>query len=158
MTLLPTPDSYSGSRGGSQHPSKRRSGGHAVSIADVAEHVLMPTPRATRGGSATETVELLPTPKAGDADFGVYSPAVQRWEAAIGRPAPAPTEPSPNGRPRLSAKFTEWMMGLPAGWVTDPALGLSRVQQLRLLGNGVVPQQAEHALRLMLARSSGGAA
>lgn len=124
MTLLPTPDSYSG----------------------------------TRGGSATEAVELLPTPKAADADFGVYSPAIQRWEAVIGRPAPTPTVLGQKGRPRLSAAFVEWMMGLPAGWVTDPALGLSRVQQLRLLGNGVVPQQAEHALRLMLARSSGSAA
>ena len=140
MTLLPTPDSYSGTRGGSQHPSKRRDGGHAVSIADVAEHV------------------LLPTPKAADADFGMYSSAIQRWAAAIGRPAPTPTVLSQKGRPRLSPAFAEWMMGLPAGWVTDPSLGLSRVQQLRLLGNGVVPQQAEHALRVMLARISGGAA
>jgi DNA (cytosine-5)-methyltransferase 1 len=35
-------------------------------------------------------------------------------------------------------------MGLPAGWVTD--LALPRTAQLRALGNGVVPQQAEHAL------------
>ncbi|WP_345462233.1 hypothetical protein [Actinoallomurus oryzae] len=32
------------------------------------------------------------------------------------------------------------MMGLPAGWVTD--LPLTRTAQMRLLGNGVVPQQA----------------
>lgn len=36
-------------------------------------------------------------------------------------------------------------MGLPAGWVTD-VLGLTRNDQLRLLGNGVVPQQATEAL------------
>lgn len=41
------------------------------------------------------------------------------------------------------------MMGLPAGWVTDPALGLTRAEQLKALGNGVVPQQAELALRLL---------
>ncbi len=41
------------------------------------------------------------------------------------------------------------MMGLPAGHVTDPAIGLTRNQQLKALGNGVVPQQAAHALRLL---------
>lgn len=39
-------------------------------------------------------------------------------------------------------------MGLPAGWVTDVP-GLSRNEQLHLLGNGVVPQQAELAYRAM---------
>jgi DNA (cytosine-5)-methyltransferase 1 len=41
------------------------------------------------------------------------------------------------------------MMGLPAGWVTDVP-GLTRNDQLKMLGNGVVPQQAEAALRHML--------
>lgn len=41
-------------------------------------------------------------------------------------------------------------MGLPEGWVTDPAIGLSRAQQLKALGNGVVPQQAYVALVWML--------
>lgn len=41
------------------------------------------------------------------------------------------------------------MMGLPAGHVTAVP-GLTRNEQLKLLGNGVVPQQAEHALRLLL--------
>ncbi len=40
-------------------------------------------------------------------------------------------------------------MGLPAGWVTDVP-GLSRNQMLKLLGNGVVPQQAADALRHLL--------
>lgn len=38
-------------------------------------------------------------------------------------------------------------MGLPDGHVTGPDLNLSREQQLRLLGNGVVPQQAALAVR-----------
>ena len=42
------------------------------------------------------------------------------------------------------------MMMLPDGWVTDPAIGLSRSQQLKALGNGVVPAQAELALRVLL--------
>lgn len=40
-------------------------------------------------------------------------------------------------------------MGLPAGWVTD-APGLSRADMLKILGNGVVPQQAAAALRALL--------
>jgi DNA (cytosine-5)-methyltransferase 1 len=39
------------------------------------------------------------------------------------------------------------MMGLPAGWVTDVVPG--RSHQLRILGNGVVPQQAAYALSLL---------
>jgi len=42
------------------------------------------------------------------------------------------------------------MMGLPDGWVTA-VTGLSRNDMLRILGNGVVPQQAELAVRTMLA-------
>jgi len=48
---------------------------------------------------------------------------------------------------RLNVKFVEYMMGLNPGWVTD--LPFSRAQQLRMLGNGVVPQQAYHALDLL---------
>jgi DNA (cytosine-5)-methyltransferase 1 len=48
---------------------------------------------------------------------------------------------------KLSALFVEYMMGLPSGWITDS--GLSRAQQLKMLGNGVVPQQAEYALELL---------
>jgi DNA (cytosine-5)-methyltransferase 1 len=48
---------------------------------------------------------------------------------------------------RLNTKFVEYMMGLPGGWVTD--LDLTRAQMLKMLGNGVVPQQAYHALELL---------
>jgi DNA (cytosine-5)-methyltransferase 1 len=48
---------------------------------------------------------------------------------------------------KLNAEFVEYMMGLPKGWVTD--IGLTRAQQLKMLGNGVVPQQAEYALELL---------
>lgn len=48
---------------------------------------------------------------------------------------------------KLNVKFVEYMMGLPKGWVTD--LEISRSQQLKLLGNGVVPQQAYYALELL---------
>ena len=85
-------------------------------------------------------------------DWGPYGPGIKRWEARLGRPAPRPTEPTGrDGGERLSPRFTEWMMGLPDGWVTDPAIGISRNEQLKACGNGVVPQQAAAALRDMLA-------
>lgn len=84
-------------------------------------------------------------------DWGPYRPAIERWERATGRPAPLPTAPGRNGE-RLSPAFVEWMMGLEAGWVTGVP-GLSRSAQLRVLGNGVVPQQAAAALSLLLDRS-----
>lgn len=40
------------------------------------------------------------------------------------------------------------MQGLPEGWVTD--IPLSRREMLSALGNGVVPQQAVLAIRLLL--------
>jgi DNA (cytosine-5)-methyltransferase 1 len=49
---------------------------------------------------------------------------------------------------KLNSLFVEYMMGLPKGWVTD--CGLSRAQTLKMLGNGVVPQQAKLALELMV--------
>ncbi|MGW2095804.1 DNA cytosine methyltransferase [Promicromonospora sukumoe] len=84
-------------------------------------------------------------------NWGAYAPAVRRWER-LTRPAPAPTEPNKNGRPRLSAPFAEWMMGLPAGHVTGVP-GISRADQLKAIGNGVCPQQAISALRSMLANT-----
>ena len=52
--------------------------------------------------------------------------------------------PNPLELGKLNPKFVEYMMGLPVGWVTD--LEISRSQQLKLLGNGVVPQQAYYAI------------
>jgi len=83
--------------------------------------------------------------------WGKFEPAIRRWEKVFGREAPAPTNPDgKNGSHRLAAEFVEWMMGLPEGWVTDPELGLKRNDQLKALGNGVVPQQAKYALQLLL--------
>lgn len=87
-------------------------------------------------------------PVPADFQWGAYEPAIRRWEAVLGRPAPRPTEPGRTGE-RLSPRFVEWMQGIPEGWVTDVP-GLSRNQMLKALGNGVVPQQAELALRILL--------
>ena len=55
--------------------------------------------------------------------------------------------PNPLDQSKLNPKFVEYMMGLPEGWVTD--LPLSRAQIFRLLGNGVVPQQAYKAIEIL---------
>lgn len=80
--------------------------------------------------------------------WGIYADAIARWEA-LTRPAPAPTQQSKKGTPQLSPAFSEWLMGLPAGWVTDVP-GITRNEALRALGNGVVPQQGAAALRFLL--------
>ncbi len=99
-------------------------------------------------------IEGLQTPLGNDpvgrVAWGPYAPAVARWAAVLGRDAPDPTALGRRGGAQLSPRFVEWLLGLPAGWVTDVP-GLTRAQQLTLLGNGVVPQQAKAAYRSLLA-------
>lgn len=83
-----------------------------------------------------------------DVQWGEYEPAVRRWERVLGRPAPRPTD----ALGRLSPAFVEWMQGLAAGHVTSVP-GIPRGAQLKALGNGVVPQQAAAALRLLADRA-----
>ena len=115
---------------------------------------LLPTPRTTdrfgagqhgEGGLDLRTAVVV-------SQWGKYGLAIRRWEA-LTRPAPPPTEPNTKGNPRLSARFSEWMMGWPAGWCTDPATGISRNDQLRIIGNGCVPQQVIIALTWLLKAS-----
>ena len=99
---------------------------------------LLPTPtsRDWKGRNQRNDETCLPGAVAASSKWGDYAPAIARWEHVLGLPAPEPVD----GAGRLSPRFVEWMMGWPEGWVTD--LDLKRTAQLRLLGNGVVPQQA----------------
>jgi len=116
-----------GERPGRQH----RAQGHLVAVPDLDA-----APSAASGAESTSV------------NWGVYEAAIRRWEAVLGRPTPHPTQSGNHGRPVLAPVFVEHLMGLPAGWVT--ALRLPRTAQLRALGNGVVPQQAAHAVSLLL--------
>lgn len=78
----------------------------------------------------------------GGTDWGPYSPAIKRWETVIGRRAPDPVDDR-----GLNPSLVEWMMGLPDGWVCD--LGLPRTAELKMLGNGVCPQQAALGLEIL---------
>lgn len=155
--LLPTPNAALATMGGGRDPEERRSGNHSITLKDAIEggpgmpSPLMPTPTAQAAkhagddrGPGTRDDNNLWAVVTRHERFGPYAPVIARWERIIGRPAPEPTEPGRN-RPRLSARFVEWLMGLEAGHVTDVP-GLTRSQQLKALGNGVVPQQALAAL------------
>ena len=125
----------------------------------VSGEVLLPTTRVSmaKGPTSKEIAEGNPKSRIetevmlGETSWGKFEPAIRRWEAVLGRPAPAPTLPDgKDGSHRLSPWLTEWMMGLPEGWICSPEIGLSRNDQLKAAGNGVVPQQAELALRILL--------
>lgn len=143
--LLPTPQATN---------ATASSTGYGANLHEVARE-LLPTPSASdaimglprTSGRPPEKVTKLAT-RIEYTDFGMYAPAIARWEQILGRPAPAPTVPPARegGRARLSTKFVEWLMGLSDGHVTGEDLGLTREQQLRLLGNGVVPQQGAAAI------------
>lgn len=146
--LLPTPRATDGTKG---RPNQRGSSGDLMLPSAVQ---LLPTPSVAdvEGGrkhrSGARSDELLLNGIAHHQAWGDYAPAIARWEAILGRPAPAPTEPGPKGNPRLSAYFVEWLMGLPEGHVTD--VDIPRNAQLKALGNGVVWQQCAAATRWWL--------
>lgn len=113
---------------------------------------LLPTTRTSMKNGATKKELEAGNPKArleAVTNWGKFEPAIRRWEEVLGRPAPAPTKPDgKDGAHRLSPEFTEFLMGVPEGWITE--CGLSRNEALKACGNGVVPQQAELALRVLL--------
>lgn len=129
--------------------------GHGKSL-NVEAQRLLPTPSATlatagpdyarQGRPESGGHDLATAIAHAPVDWGEYGDAVRRWERVLGRPAPSPTMLSKRGKPQLAPEFVEWMMGLEPGWFTSPDIGLTRAQQLRLGGNGVVPQQALYAL------------
>lgn len=149
VQLLPTPQAVNASRS---------SDGYGPNLHEVAT-ALLPTPKAADGVMGLPRTSGRPPEKSTHlatrleyTDYGDYAPAIARWEHVTGRAAPPPSTPSrrAGGKPQLSAKFVEWMMGLPEGHVTGADLDLPREHQLRLLGNGAVPQQAALAVNTLI--------
>lgn len=147
--LLPTPQVDDSKNTG--HNQKRR-----PTLA--SETYLLPTTcsRDFRDGSAkrirdgklqTDTVARAVNELKGT--WGKFEPAIRQWETITGNTAPAPTIPDgKNDQHRLNPAFAEWMMGLPAGWITD--VDITRNEQLKACGNGVVPQQATLAITQLI--------
>jgi len=179
LDLLPTPDANLGNGGRQRSPEALARGNHQTNLSDLPRLLPTPTVRDYKGHNQRHddtclTGALLPTPSVADATggherrggkrgdelllkgiathqaWGPYAAAIARWETIVG-PAPAPTKLGRNGRPKLNPAFAEWMMGAPAGWITDVP-GVTDNEALKMAGNGVVRQQAEAAMRLMLDR------
>jgi DNA (cytosine-5)-methyltransferase 1 len=158
--LLPTVLASDGPHGG---PNKRDSSGNYALPGVAARLPLFGTPLASsvaghgdltnrRNLTRIETqVADLPTNDQWVSTAGKdYGPAVRRWEEISGAVAPAPAVLGPRGGKRLNAEFAEWMMGLPAGHVTSPEIGLTWQPQIERIGNGVMPQQAYTAFAFLL--------
>lgn len=155
VSLLPTPTAER--YGSNQSPSpgaKVRPGldsiGQLLPTPTAVHHARNATATRTAPKSTTCTTSWTLADVAHADRWGCYADAIARWEQVIGRPAPEPTEPGAKGGARLAPRFVEWLMGLPAGHVTGVP-GLSRNDMLRLLGNGVVPQQCAAAWHQLLA-------
>jgi DNA (cytosine-5)-methyltransferase 1 len=143
--LLPTPDTGLSPNGHGRRGGRPGNGHQSGNSLEVVARSL--TPAADSDSQARDDPELA-------VQWGEYEPAIRRWEQITGRPAPLPAEPGPGGRPPLNPGFSEWLMGLPEGWVCAIP-GLSRTVRLRILGNGVVPRQSAAALRLLIATATG---
>jgi hypothetical protein len=136
--------------------SKERSPAGYSNLREKVVNDLLPTPMTTEANHGDYESEWnRHSPPLGTlvhgTDWGRFSQAIQRWEKVNG-PAPKPTEPyGDDGKHRLSARFAEWMMGLQPGHVTD--CDITRNEQLKACGNGVVPQQAALALKLLGAKN-----
>jgi len=166
--LLPTPVAKPSGNSPEEHLQKKPGREKVTDLAILVENDML-----TTGG------RLLPTPKASDGDFvtpstsgrpaskathlatrvikgieapgwGPYGPAIRRWENVMCTPSPPPTVPNSRGKHRLNPAFTEWMMGQPAGWITEVDISVN--DQIKACGNGVVTQQALEALHRMSAR------
>lgn len=172
--LLPTPTTAAASGGNARRGGDRSDELLLPGIAERAVEELLPTPnasamnydedpdqfaarRARRGIKDGNNGGGLPlgiaaqTLAADGFQWGEYEPAIRHTEQVTGRPVPPPAVPDGrNGRMRLSPVFEEWMMLLPAGYVTDPDIGLTRDEQVKAIGNMVCPPQAAHAIRAIL--------
>jgi DNA (cytosine-5)-methyltransferase 1 len=148
-TMLPSPRAADGRDG---RGWENISGKH-IRMSGVAQMwgEMLPTPRATdgvnggpnqRGSSGDLAMPSAVQPER----FGRFAWAVDRQASWSGEP-PAALEVGPRGGNRLAPAFPEWMMGLPAGHVADV---LGRNDAIRVIGNGVMPQQGAPALRLLL--------
>ena len=160
--LLPTPQAWDGN-GYVKTPeqqARQSERGYMPNLGEVIENEIVaksyerPNKRNKVDPAQSALIEReadTPGPMLGGGEitWGKYEPAIRRWEA-LTRSAPMATELNSNGKPKLAAAFAEWLMGWPAGWVTEVP-GVTRNEALKIAGNGVVPQQAAAALHYLLA-------
>lgn len=157
QALLPSPRSIDATRGPAS-PDRVREQGNGQDLAQVLNSLpgasdLLPTPRASdaKNGGPNQGIAAgdvaLSSAVIGDR-FGKYADAVELHAQLLRLVPPEPTEIGPRGGNRLAPAFPEWMMGLRPGYLTDH---VDRASALKAAGNGVVPQQAFEALRILRA-------
>lgn len=150
IALLPTPTQSDGI-GGPGHSGR----GGAPNLR--TQMAYMPTPKAsdaTKGGPNQRDSKghhALPA-LAQSHQWAQYAHAISRHETVVGRAAPNPTITGKRGGARLNPALTEWMMALPAGYLTGPLAGNPNAAN-RLAGNGVIPMVAAEAVRIMVRRA-----
>lgn len=153
--LLPTP-SVADSEGGHERRGGARGNElllNGLAKAHAAGELLLPTPMVGSSSPAAHgqiSGQYRDQMAEAMTRWGDYAPAIRRWEQVHVGPAPTATQTSAKGNPQLSPRFTEWLMGLEPGWITDVP-EITRNEALKACGNGVVPQQGAAALRWLLA-------
>lgn len=121
--LLVTPTAQLGINGGSQHPDKRKAGGHGPTLADQVEH-LLPTPEASDGSGGRRSAEIGGTRpvRSGSITLGAVASLLPTPRATDGEKG-GPNQRGSSGDLTLpSAEFTSWTE-MPRSWrgeTTDP--------------------------------------
>jgi DNA (cytosine-5)-methyltransferase 1 len=177
--LLPTPSVADGTGG---HRSRGGARSDEPLLGGIADLLPTPRHRDGRGcrpGAGAEGGVDLWT-AAQPSRWGRYAAAIHRWERVTGRSAPEPTVRAAPTMLRmhmvaaaegcdgwaarelirggwrcatLNPRLSEWMMGLPDGWLQ--VRNVSASAQKAAAGNGVVVQQGAMALRLLLGLEAG---
>ena len=152
--LLPTPTAQAAKHGSTPDETANNHGSNLWDVTVLFPKLLPTTMASMKGASQNEIAKGNPKGRLEVEIFltetwGKFAPAIQQWETITGNPAPPPTIPDGrDGQARLNPQFAEWMMGLPPGWITD--CDITRNEQLKACGNGVVPQQATLAITRLI--------
>jgi DNA (cytosine-5)-methyltransferase 1 len=164
IAMLPTPLAHVADRGTSSPrlAAERMDSGRRNLDDAIA---LLSTPRASdgvkggpnqRGSSGDLALPAAVQPER----WGQYAEAVWRHELITGTRAPDPTIVGKRGGRRLNPQLTEWMQGLPRGWITDSILPdqdprpdcIDRNAANRIAGNGVAVPAVAAAVQRMARR------
>lgn len=90
LRVLKTPTSQLAVNGGSQHPEKRKAGGHGPTLADEVEH-LLPTPKAGDGEFSSGSTTGRPVEKSTHLGTRALLIAGQLEHRRTGAPTPPPS-------------------------------------------------------------------
>ncbi|WP_220090389.1 hypothetical protein [Streptomyces sp. Amel2xB2] len=108
--------------GGSQHPDKRKGGGHGPNLADEVEH-LLPTPRASDGAKGS------PNQKHGDGSLTLASTAARLLPTPTATPYGSDQSPSPGASVRPSLEALPKLLPTPQTFDGQPSRATAEERQ-----------------------------